>query len=81
MTDKEIVTIITQISVAKREAEMRLDEADFYEKKMINKRKKLILEGKDSDEIEEILAKSMCGKSKKRKRKFVENAHNADKCD
>ncbi|XP_076176358.1 putative ATP-dependent RNA helicase Dbp45A [Ptiloglossa arizonensis] len=81
VNDKEIVTIITQISVAKREAEMRLDEADFYEKKMINKRKKLILEGKDSDEIEEILAKSMCGKSKKRKRKFVENAHNADKCD
>lgn len=36
---------MTQLSVAKREAEIRLDETDFYEKKMINKQKKLILEG------------------------------------
>ncbi|KYN05886.1 putative ATP-dependent RNA helicase DDX49 [Cyphomyrmex costatus] len=41
--DKEIITILTQISVAKREAEIKLDETDFYEKKMINKQKKLIL--------------------------------------
>ncbi|KAK1130953.1 hypothetical protein K0M31_017258 [Melipona bicolor] len=32
VNDKEIVTILTQISVAKREAEMKLDETDFYEK-------------------------------------------------
>lgn len=44
LLDKEIVTILTQISVAKREAEIKLDETDFYEKKMIYKRKKLILE-------------------------------------
>lgn len=62
-TDKEIVSIFTQISVTKREAEIKLDETDFYEKKMINKRKKLILEGKDDDEIEEIL-----GKRKKRRK-------------
>ncbi|XP_032673332.1 probable ATP-dependent RNA helicase DDX49 [Odontomachus brunneus] len=42
--DKEIVTILTQFSVAKREAEIKLDENDFFEKKIINKRKKLILE-------------------------------------
>jgi len=42
---------LTEISVAKREAEIKLDETDFYEKKMINKRKKLILEGQDPDEI------------------------------
>ncbi|XP_017879245.1 probable ATP-dependent RNA helicase DDX49 [Ceratina calcarata] len=65
VNDKEIVTIFTQISVAKREAEMKLDETDFYEKKMINKRKKLILEGKDPDEIEEILEKKKRGNSKK----------------
>lgn len=51
--------------MAKREAEIRLDETDFYEKKMINKRKKLILEGKDPDEIEELLEEQ---KKKKRKR-------------
>lgn len=56
MLDKEIVTILTQISVAKREAEIKLDETDFYEKKMINKRKKLILEelerSESSDEVD-----------------------------
>lgn len=30
--------------MAKREAEIKLDETDFYEKKMIYKKKKLILE-------------------------------------
>lgn len=67
--DKEIVTILTQISVAKREAEIRLDETDFYEKKMINKRKKLILEGKDPDEIEELLEEQKKKKCKKLKLK------------
>ncbi|XP_029056618.1 probable ATP-dependent RNA helicase DDX49 [Osmia bicornis bicornis] len=66
VNDKEIITILTQISVAKREAEMKLDETDFYEKRMINKRKKLILEGKDPDEIEEILEKKKRYKSKKK---------------
>ncbi|XP_031839902.1 putative ATP-dependent RNA helicase Dbp45A isoform X2 [Nomia melanderi] len=65
VNDKDIITILTQISVTKREAEMKLDETDFYEKRMINKRKKLILEGKDPDEIEEILEKRKSGKSKK----------------
>ncbi|KZC12616.1 PREDICTED: probable ATP-dependent RNA helicase DDX49 [Dufourea novaeangliae] len=77
VNDKEIVTIFTQVSVAKREAEMKLDETDFYEKRMINKRKKLILEGKDPDEIEEILERKL---KKKNRRKLAENAYNADKC-
>ncbi|XP_053974772.1 probable ATP-dependent RNA helicase DDX49 [Hylaeus volcanicus] len=81
VNDKEIVTIITQISVAKREAEMKLDETNFYEKKIINKRKKLILEGKDPDEIEEILEKYKSSKSKKQKRKLVDSTHNTDKSD
>lgn len=55
--------------MAKREAEIRLDETDFYEKKMINKRKKLILEGKDPDEIEELLEEQKKNKFKKPKKK------------
>ncbi|XP_066602488.1 probable ATP-dependent RNA helicase DDX49 [Prorops nasuta] len=55
--DKDVLTNLMQISVAKREAEIKLDETDFYEKKLINKRKQLILEGKDVDEIEQILFK------------------------
>lgn len=76
--DKEIVTILTQISVAKREAEMKLDEMDFYGKRMINKRKKLILEGKDPDEIEEILEQKRRDKLKK-KQKTDENLHYRNK--
>lgn len=45
MLDKEVVTILTQTSVARREAEIKLDETDFYEKKKNYKQKKLILEG------------------------------------
>lgn len=63
---------MTQISVAKREAEIRLDETDFYEKKLINKRKKLILEGKDPDEVEKLLEEQ---KKKKRKKYKKKNAN------
>jgi ATP-dependent RNA helicase DDX49/DBP8 len=45
--------ILMQVSVTRREAEIKLDETNFYEKKLINKRKNLILEGKDPDEVEE----------------------------
>lgn len=60
---------MTQISVAKREAEIRLDETDFYEKKLINKRKKLILEGKDPDEVDKLLEEQKKTKRKKPKKK------------
>lgn len=58
--------------MAKREAEIRLDETDFYEKKMINKRKKLIMEGKDPDEVEELLEEQKKKRKKPKKRKNME---------
>lgn len=57
---------------------MKLDETNFYEKKIINKRKKLILEGKDPDEIEEILEKKRYYKLKK-KEKVPKNSYNKNK--
>ncbi|XP_049836380.1 probable ATP-dependent RNA helicase DDX49 isoform X1 [Schistocerca gregaria] len=69
--DKEVAKIFTQVSVTKREAEIKLDETDFYERKMINKRKKLILEGKDPDEEEEKRRKML--KRKRRKEKLSKN--------
>lgn len=73
MLDKEIVTILTQVSVAKREAEIKLDETDFYEKKMIYKRKKLILEGLEEgqtpNEVDIVEEKKERKKRKKEKRK------------
>lgn len=63
--------------MAKREAEIRLDETDFYEKKMINKRKKLILEGKDPDEVE-MLLKEKKKKHKKPKKRKIEQTVDVD---
>ncbi|XP_025989694.1 probable ATP-dependent RNA helicase DDX49 isoform X2 [Solenopsis invicta] len=67
--DKEIVTILTQISVAKREAEIKLDETDFYEKKMINKQKKLILEEEEGQEPDEVNIAEEERKQPRKKRK------------
>lgn len=36
---------------------IKLDETDFYERKLINKRKQWILDGKDPDEEEKKLLK------------------------
>ncbi|KAI4485794.1 hypothetical protein M0804_006283 [Polistes exclamans] len=69
--DKEVVTILTQVSVAKREAEIKLDEADFYEKKIINKRKQLIMEGKDPDEVDLILKEHKKRRKLKKRKKEI----------
>ncbi|XP_048736613.2 probable ATP-dependent RNA helicase DDX49 [Ostrea edulis] len=48
--EKEVMKILVEVATAKREAEIRLDERDFGVQKEINKRKRLLLEGKDPDE-------------------------------
>ncbi|KAM9357566.1 putative ATP-dependent RNA helicase DDX49 [Symphorus nematophorus] len=47
--EKEVHKILTQVNVTRRECEIKLEATDFDEKKEINKRKQLILEGKDPD--------------------------------
>lgn len=63
---------MTQVSVAKREAEIRLDETDFGEKKKINKEKKLILtdldEGSWPDEIDDMPTERRRKRRERRKR-------------
>lgn len=70
--DKEVMKILTQVSVTRREAEIKLDETNFYEKKLINKRKDLILEGKDPDEVEE---EQKLKRKKKVKKKAGKKTH------
>ena len=78
-SDKEIVTIFTQISVTKREAEIKLDETDYYEKKFINKKKKLILQGMEPDEAEEFLRRKFkSNRQKKRKNETDEDLKDND---
>lgn len=57
-----------------REAEIKLDETDFDEKKLINKRKNLILQGKDPDKIEAKIRKLRKEVEKRRQanRKFID---------
>nr|CAH7734287.1 unnamed protein product [Callosobruchus chinensis] len=70
--DSEVGKIFAQVSVTKSESYLRLDETDFYERSLINKRKKWILEGLDPDEEEEkLLSHNKKSKSKKRKTKSM----------
>lgn len=64
-TGKEVAKFLTQVKVTMREAEFKLDETDFDERKLINKKKKLILQGKDVEFIEKKL-KKLQNKQKKK---------------
>ncbi|ROL44087.1 putative ATP-dependent RNA helicase DDX49 [Anabarilius grahami] len=44
--EKEVLKILTQVNVTRRQCEISLESTDFDEKKKINKRKQMILEGK-----------------------------------
>lgn len=61
-----VAKILTQVHVTKREAQIKLDETDFDERRLINKRKKLINEGKDPDEIKKKIKSKRKEKEQKR---------------
>ncbi|XP_048477475.1 probable ATP-dependent RNA helicase DDX49 [Rhincodon typus] len=65
--EENVLKILTHVNVTRRECEIELASTDFDEKKEINKRKQMILEGKDPDmELEKI---------KEGKRKFQQRIH------
>ncbi|KAF1385518.1 hypothetical protein PFLUV_G00108600 [Perca fluviatilis] len=66
--EKEVLKILTQVNVTRREIEIKLESTDFDEKKEINKRKQLILEGKDPDL--EAKRKAELEKIRSQKKKF-----------
>lgn len=68
--EKEVHKILTQVNVARRQCEIKLESTDFDEKKEINKRKQMILEGKDPDL--EAKRKAELQKIKGQKKKFKE---------
>ncbi|XP_036442749.1 probable ATP-dependent RNA helicase DDX49 [Colossoma macropomum] len=47
--EKEVLKILTQVNVMRRQCEIKLESTDFGEKNEINKKKQMILEGKDPD--------------------------------
>ena len=69
MEEKAIASIAAEVGMARREAEIKLDEVDFGEAKEINKRKRLILEGRDPDS-EKATEKGKREKKMENKQKF-----------
>uniref|UniRef100_A0A8D2I5S7 Probable ATP-dependent RNA helicase DDX49 n=1 Tax=Urocitellus parryii TaxID=9999 RepID=A0A8D2I5S7_UROPR len=68
--EAKVLQILTQVNVVRRECEIKLEAAHFDEKKEINKRKQLILEGKDPDL--EAKRKAELAKIKQKNRRFKE---------
>uniref|UniRef100_A0A915KMV5 RNA helicase n=1 Tax=Romanomermis culicivorax TaxID=13658 RepID=A0A915KMV5_ROMCU len=52
---KKVCQNVAEVLVAKREAEIKLDEQNFGERREINKRKQMILEGLDPDEVQKTI--------------------------
>uniref|UniRef100_A0A8C5I6Z0 RNA helicase n=1 Tax=Gouania willdenowi TaxID=441366 RepID=A0A8C5I6Z0_GOUWI len=73
--EKEVLKILTHVNVTRRQCEIKLESTEFDEKKETNKRKQMILEGKDPEleakrkaELEKIRSQK-----KKFKQKIQEN--------
>ena len=47
--DARVAEILVQVNTARREADIKLEEKDWGQAKQTNKRKKLILDGRDPD--------------------------------
>ncbi|KAG5850874.1 hypothetical protein ANANG_G00087020 [Anguilla anguilla] len=68
--ESEVLKILTQVNVTRRECEIKLESTDFDERKEINKRKQMILEGKDPDLEQK--RKAELERIRSEKRKFKE---------
>jgi len=55
VSDKQVAQFVTEVLVAKREAEIKLDESNFGEKREINRRKQMILDGIPEEDVEKVL--------------------------
>ncbi|XP_006028902.1 probable ATP-dependent RNA helicase DDX49 isoform X1 [Alligator sinensis] len=66
--ERAVLDILTQVNVVRRECEIKLEAAEFDEKKEINKRKQMILEGKDPDLEEK--RKAELAKIKRKNKQF-----------
>ncbi|KYO42686.1 probable ATP-dependent RNA helicase DDX49 [Alligator mississippiensis] len=66
--ERAVLDILTQVNVVRRECEIKLEASEFDEKKEINKRKQMILEGKDPDLEEK--RKAELAKIKRKNKQF-----------
>ncbi|XP_055514449.1 probable ATP-dependent RNA helicase DDX49 [Leucoraja erinacea] len=73
VVEDDVLKILTHVNVTRRQCESELESTDFDEKKEINKRKQMILEGRDPDL--EIKRRKELNKLKEKKRQFQEKMH------
>lgn len=79
-SERMVERIFMQVSVTKREAEIKLDNKDFDERATNYRRKKWIQDGHDPDEMEQKLAKEKADRIKewkanaKQKREALKNS-------
>jgi len=66
--EEKVAEILVQVNTTLREADIELGEEDWDEKRIINKRKKILLEGKDPDQVEKEKAKRLKEKRKQAKK-------------
>ncbi|XP_078064861.1 putative ATP-dependent RNA helicase DDX49 [Mustelus asterias] len=71
--EKNVLKILTHVNVTRRECEIELESTDFDEKKEINKRKDMILEGKDPEM--ELKRRKELSKLKEGKQRFKQRIH------
>ncbi|XP_076038152.1 putative ATP-dependent RNA helicase DDX49 [Oratosquilla oratoria] len=76
--DSVVKRILKQVKMTRREQEIKLDETDFDERRNINKRKKMIMEGRDPEEEERSRRKML---KKQRKQDKLERESIAKKLD
>ena len=66
--ENEVLPLLRAVMVARREAQLKVRSSAVLEKRMINERKKMLLEGKDADVKAE--------KRKRRQKKLTEEVKN-----
>ncbi|XP_023240819.1 probable ATP-dependent RNA helicase DDX49 [Centruroides sculpturatus] len=73
--EKRVLDIMLQVSVAMREAEIRLGETDFGERKIINQKKRKILEAENKKKPKDSVTKKSdkVNNKQKKKKKLLEN--------
>merc|ERR1711911_95065 len=75
--EERVAEILLQVNTTLREVDIELGEQDWDEKKNINKRKKIILEGKDPEQVEkakEEYLKEKRKRAKKERKKMIKAA-------
>ena len=63
--ENEVLPLLRAVMVARREAQLKVRSSAVLEKRMINKGKKMLLEGKDPDDVKAV-------KRKRRQKKLTE---------